>query len=53
MSDKMCWPFWHSWGRYNDPVVVTNSSGTGEVAQRRECTRCGAVAYRRVVISNG
>lgn len=50
---KWCWPTLHEWGRYDLPQVVTNSSGLLEVGQRRECARCGAVAYRRVTIANG
>lgn len=42
----------HRFGPYEAPKQVTNSSGSPELAQRRECTHCGAVDYRRVIIHN-
>jgi hypothetical protein len=66
-AKSMCFGFatglhlFHFWGIWDQPRTVHNegdgehqivSTRTGPVlSQRRECRRCGAVAYRRVRIN--
>lgn len=42
----------HTWGKYEPTQIVENSTGKPEVAQRRECSRCDAVDWRRVRVHN-
>jgi hypothetical protein len=42
----------HQWSAYEAPKQVTGSAGQCELGQRRECSRCHAVDYRRVIIHN-
>lgn len=45
--------FWrHRWGRYAPPSEVHSERDGDGLAQRRECSRCGAVDYRRVTLHN-
>ncbi len=49
-----CWLL-HDWPPYEAPQVVAEhriAEGIGTVAQRRECKRCKAVDYRRVLVHN-
>lgn len=45
--------FFHDWGPYEPPKRVVQGRDDPDkptVAQRRECKRCAAVDYRRVMI---
>jgi hypothetical protein len=43
----------HKWGKYEAPKQVTEGNMTAAtVGQRRVCTKCGAVDYRRVLVHN-
>ena len=46
-GDVMC-RFFHRWSKYEEPTLVNSPSGALIFAQRRVCTRCNAVDYRRV-----
>lgn len=45
---KRCLPFRHSWGRYGVEEPVGTYDEGFIIAQKRTCTRCGALDYRRV-----
>jgi hypothetical protein len=42
----------HKWSSYELPKQINSVTNGCTVAQRRECIRCAAVDYRRVLVHN-
>lgn len=49
---ETCFLWFHRWGPYEAPREVHSERDGDGLAQRRVCSRCNAVDYRRVLLHN-